>query len=68
QYFRGSYEASLADYAKAIELNPQNGNYYFNRALSYKELLQHDRFCTDMQTAWNLGYQPAKKVLEEQCR
>jgi tetratricopeptide (TPR) repeat protein len=68
RFFMGSYEASLADYEKAITLNPQNGNYYFNRALSYKELLQHDRFCADMQTSFNLGYQPAKQVLEEQCR
>ncbi len=67
QYFKGSYEASLADYDKAIALNPQNGNYYFNRALSYKGLEQYDKFCADLQTALKMGYEPARKVMEEQC-
>jgi hypothetical protein len=38
----GNYEESVKDYTQAIKLEGSNGNFYYNRAISYMWLLPPD--------------------------
>jgi tetratricopeptide (TPR) repeat protein len=67
-FFKGDFQGSLPDYSKAIELSPANGNYFYNRALSYKNLSDLNHCCSDLQTALQKGYEPARDVIANNCR
>jgi|TARA_B100000959_G_scaffold72699_1_gene77205 tetratricopeptide (TPR) repeat protein len=38
KYARGNYQGAIADYNKAIEINPQYANAYYNRGLTKRKL------------------------------
>ena len=33
---KGNYDQAIADYNQAIQLNPNQADYYYSRALSYR--------------------------------
>jgi len=62
-YFRGSYksilkdfEGAIEDFSSAIELEPHNGEVYFERAEARLELGQNDLAAEDKFNAMKLGY------------
>jgi tetratricopeptide (TPR) repeat protein len=46
-YQKGEYDLAIADYTKAIELNPNNVGVYYNRGLAYAGKGDLDRAITD---------------------
>ncbi|CAH1153358.1 unnamed protein product [Phaedon cochleariae] len=49
-----SYDEALAEYSRAIQLNPQNSVYYCNRAAAYSRLERHSDAIEDCLDAINL--------------
>jgi tetratricopeptide (TPR) repeat protein len=43
KYKQGNFQGALADYNRAIKINPQNANAYYNRGLLKATKLQDDR-------------------------
>jgi len=52
----GMYDKALEDYSKAIELNSEFAEAYFNRALTHIVLLDNITACSDLMTSESLGY------------
>ena len=55
---------ALEDYTRAIELNPQFGEAYYNRGLIQIYLKDTHKGCLDMSKAGELGIQQAYKVFK----
>jgi len=54
----------MADFAKALELDPNDANTYDSRALTYCRLKQYDNAWQDVRTCRRLGGTPDPKLLE----
>ena len=52
---KGQWDKAIAEYNKAIELNPEYADAYNNRGLAYLDLAQFDHGCQDLQKACELG-------------
>ena len=70
-YFRATlygqlkdYEKAIIDYTKAIELKPTLVEAYYLRALNCGASGRYQGAIRDMKTAAELGYEPAKRFLE----
>lgn len=59
----GDYEGAIQDLTKAIELNPNNPNWYFNRA-NFKSV---EDACADWKTCSDLGDYRCVKIYEQLC-
>jgi len=59
---------ALKDFDKAISLQPNNGEYYYNRGLANYYLKDLYNSCYDWQKAKELGFQDAEKALSLYCR
>ena len=62
------YQKSIADFDKALEINPQNADAYYNRALSKKfSGIEYGEFniCKDLYEATKLNHRDAIQLLEE---
>jgi tetratricopeptide (TPR) repeat protein len=57
-------QCPLADYNKAIELNPRDANAYNNRAIAYYFKREHDKAWDDVYKAQSLGYQVYTQFLK----
>lgn len=58
-------QAAVSCYAKAIELEPNLGEAYFNRGLTYMLLNQIDKAASDMSKAGEEGIYRAYRILKE---
>ncbi|MDA9332749.1 tetratricopeptide repeat protein, partial [Saprospiraceae bacterium] len=58
---------SIADYTKAIEIDPNYAKAYLNRGRSKLMLGQKDSGCLDLSKAGELGYGKAYEVIKEYC-
>jgi len=62
------YQKSIADFDKALEINPQNAAAYYNRALSKKNSgIKYGKFniCKDLYEATKLNHREATQMFEE---
>ena len=65
---RGDFKGAIADYCKAIEINPQYANAYKNRGIA-KELVRDLKgACADWKEASSLGDQDAAGWARVQCQ
>ena len=61
----GRWQEALDAYTKAIEINPQNAKYYYNRGFAYNKLCNTNQAINDFKIASRLGCEPAQKLLKE---
>ena len=54
-YFKGEYDKAIADYNKAIRLNPKEAVYYNNRGAAYRNKNDFDRAIADHGEAIHLN-------------
>jgi tetratricopeptide (TPR) repeat protein len=54
-YGMGDFEGAIADYTRAIELDPQNPRYYNNRAVTYSTMGEERKALTDYNHAVELA-------------
>ncbi|MFZ1981786.1 MAG: tetratricopeptide repeat protein, partial [Smithella sp.] len=62
----GNDNQAIADYSKAIELNPKYAEAYHNRGVTYGSLGNYNQEITDIKKAARLGLKEAKDYLSEQ--
>ena len=58
----------MADYTKAIEVNPQYAEAYYNRAIMYGQQGMETLACADLQKAKELGLKQAAEAVEKHCK
>jgi tetratricopeptide (TPR) repeat protein len=76
EYFRSGneknklkdYNGAIADYSKAIEIDPDYADAYCARGLSEIEAGQKAGGCMDLKKAAALGYKNANKKIKEYCQ
>ena len=61
------YYGAIADYTKAIELNPKLATAYYNRGISKENLGDLNGPCADWKKAAELGYADAAGWVANQC-
>ena len=59
KYEAGNYREAIADYTKAIEINPQDANSYYNRGLSKSYLQDHKGAISDYNISIKINPQVA---------
>ena len=59
------FENALANYSKAIELNPDLGEAYFNRGLIYLQLGQKEKAIDDISKAGELGIMESYSIIKK---
>ena len=65
-YKKGQYDRAIADYDKAIKLNPRDANAYNNRGFAYGKKGQRDKAISDYRKALQIdpSHQFAKRNLK----
>ena len=61
------YRGAIADYTKAIELNPYLAEAYNNRGFAKLKLGQKDSACLDFSKAGELGLAKAYELIKKYC-
>ena len=61
------FRGAIADFNKAIELNPNYAEAYSSRGLSKLSLHQKDEGCMDLSKAGELGYYEAYDMIKKYC-
>jgi tetratricopeptide (TPR) repeat protein len=64
----GDYISAIADYNKAIELDPKNARAYFIRGLAKLSLNENDGACLDWSKAGELGFGEAYDMIQKHCQ
>ena len=64
---KGDYTGAIADYDKAIELNPKYAEVYFNRGIAKFILKEKDGACLDWSKAGALGDANAYDLIKKYC-
>ena len=62
------FASAIADYDKAIEQDPKNGDIYLNRGILKVILKQNAAGCEDLQKAAAMGVFAATIELEKSCK
>ena len=62
------YTGAIADYTKAIELNPKDPSAYYNRGLAKIDLSQKDSGCLDLSKAGEWGAERAYEMIKKYCQ
>ncbi len=65
---KGLYKEALDDFSKAIEINPQYAEAYFNRAMMYGQQGKITLSCADLQKAKELGLKQAASMIEKHSK
>ena len=61
------YKGAIADYTKAIEINPNYASAYKNRGVSKEYLRDLSGACADWRKAASLGDMKSAEWAEKQC-
>ena len=61
------YQGAISDYTKAIKIDPNDADYYYNRGNSNRELGDLKGACTDWRKAAELGDTDAAEFVRDQC-
>lgn len=61
---KGAYDAAIAEFDKAIELDPKSGKSHFYRANAYYDDHRYSKAWDDVHAAQDLGYRVAPRFLE----
>jgi len=56
EFKKGQYDRAIADYNKALDLNPKIADAYNNRAVAYYYQKDYDKAWKDVHKAQSLGY------------
>ncbi len=64
---KGDYNMAFSDFCMAIDLNPNNGEYFYYRGLTYFELKNNLGACSDWEKARNLNYIQAEQYMLRIC-
>ena len=67
KYKQGDYQGAIADFTKALEINPQYTNAYANRGVSKYFLGDLKGACDDWRKAADLGDERSAEWVKEQC-
>ena len=61
------YNGAISDYNKAIEINPNNAEAYYNRGFAKINLGQKDSGCLDLSKAGKLGHSQDYEAIKDFC-
>ncbi|HGY5545329.1 MAG TPA: tetratricopeptide repeat protein, partial [Prochlorococcus sp.] len=64
----GDLQGAIADYSKAIEINPQYANAYKNRGIAKELVGDLKGACADWKEASSLGDKDAAGWVRDQCQ
>lgn len=59
---------AIDDFNKAVSLDSQNPENYYNRALYFINYKIAGNYCSDLKIAQRMGFERAKKVIAEKCK
>ena len=62
---QGNTKQAIAEYARAIEINPNDGESYNNRAIMHFDTKEYDKAWADVRKAQALGYDVSPKLIED---
>ncbi len=62
------YKQAIAEYTQAINLAPDNANYYFNRGIARLFSYNRSAACVDLETSDQLGYAPSQEKIRYFCK
>ena len=63
----GDYQGAIADFTKAIELDPQYTSAYLNRGIARELVNDLTGACSDWRKAVNLGNERPAEWVKKQC-
>ena len=64
----GDLQGAIADYSKAIEINPQDASAYYNRGIAKYQKRDLKGACADWREASSLGHKGAAGWVRDQCK
>ena len=64
----GDFKGAIEDYNKAIEVNPDYTNAYYNRGIVKYTLGNTDEACLDWHKASELGLTEAGELIKQYCK
>ena len=67
-FSRNDSKTAIEYYNKAIQVNTNYANAYYNRGLAYNNMDNIEKACVDWKKAASLGHRKAKKKLITHCR
>ena len=67
KYEQGDYQGAIADYTKAIEINPEDANAYLNRGIDREIVNDLEGACRDWRKAVDLGNKRPAEWVKNQC-
>ena len=62
------YQEAITDYTKAIEINPEFSDAYFNRGIAKIIIDEKEAGCSDLHKARDLGDEQANDEINEFCK
>ena len=62
-----NYEEAVADYSRAIQISPGEGEWYFNRGVARLFTYYRAAACADLETSNELGFERSKDKLKFFC-
>ena len=67
KYEQGDYQGAIADYSKAIEINPQYADPYSNRGIARELVNDLEGACRDWRKAAEFGLTEPAEWVKKQC-
>lgn len=64
---QSEFKKAFKIFDKVVKMNPDLPNGYMNRGFAYFSMDRKEKACSDWNTALKLGFQPAQKVMNENC-